>query len=115
MPFFGTCTIFIRAVPEILCRVNRPLLCMARGRTNFHTFNAFLSLLSQKITFLDFKKEWRYIIEFSSGLKTDNDGVQSDKPEAKNEKSPILRRRPLGRSAARIFICFEYELQTSRP
>ena len=99
MPFFGTRTIFIRAVPEILCRVNRrPLLCMARGRTNFHTFNAFLSLLSQKITFLDFKKEWRYIIEFSSGLKTDNDGVQSDKPEAKNEKSPILRRRPLGRS-----------------
>ena len=100
-------------MPEILCRVNRPLLCMARGRTNFHTFNAFLSLLSQKITFLDFKKEWRYIIEFSSGLKTDNDGVQSDKPEASRTKS--LRYLEDGRSAARIFICFEYELQTSRP
>ena len=60
---------------------------MARGRTNFRTFKACLSLLSQKITFLDFKKEWRYIIEFLSGLKTDNnDGVQSDKTRSEERK-----------------------------
>ena len=50
---------------------------MEHGTTNFQTSKAFLPLLSKKITFLDFKKE-RYIIEFSNGLKTDNDGVQSD-------------------------------------
>ena len=69
---------------------------MARGRTNFQTSKAFLSLLPQKITFLDFKKERRYIIEFSCGLKTDNDGVQN--LQAKNEKSPSMPRRHDGHS-----------------
>ena len=68
---------------------------MARGRTNFQTSKAFISLLSQKITFLDFKKERRYIIEFSSGLKTDSDGVQSDKTFKRRTKS-LLRCREAG-------------------
>ena len=71
---------------------------MARGRTKFQTAKAFLSLLSQKITFLDFKKERRYSIEFSSGLKTDNDGVQSDETCKRRMKSPSMLRRHDGRS-----------------
>ena len=48
---------------------NKQEIIMPLGRTNFQTSKAFLSLLSQKITFWYFKKERRYIIHFQVASK----------------------------------------------